>query len=181
MTRKEPNIHEGLAAIEQRIAKARRAERDAELAYRSGQAEIASADQVHLDAEAAKAAGQPSEIEAAAKALEQAKQEALPARELEIAKRAVELVQKERVAFLASNVEEFERYFAEQYGEARRKVEESEEAIVRADATWQETNRVHFSFRQALGLSTEDVPQTPPAVRDASRAISRARELKAAA
>jgi hypothetical protein len=181
MRKREPTIHEALAAIDQRIVQARQAGREAELAYRRGQEAIAQADQAHLDAQARMVAGQPSDVEAAAEALQQAKQEALPARELEIANRAVELANQERTAFLASHVAEFERHFSEQYGEARRKVEESEAAIVAADALWQETNRRHFSFRQVIGYPTDDIPQTPLALRDSSRASRQARESGAAA
>jgi hypothetical protein len=176
----EPNIHEELGAIDQRIVRARQAAREAELSYRSGQEAIAAADEGYLTAQAAKAAGQPSEVAEAAKALERAKSEALPMRDLEIVRRALELVEQERVAFLASHVAEFERDFTARYGETAREVEDAEEAIVRAYARWREVNQRHFQFRQSLRLRNDDIPQTPPALRDTSKAIRAAREARAA-
>jgi hypothetical protein len=118
----EPTIHEGLAAIDQRVVKAKQAAREAELDYRTGQEAIAKADQAHLDAQAAKVAGQPSDVEAAAQAVERTKAKVMSMRDLEIARRAVELAEQERTAFLAGHAADFERHFTEQYSEAARKV-----------------------------------------------------------
>jgi hypothetical protein len=180
-TRKPTDIHEGLAAIDRRVVKAKQAAREAELAYNRGQEAIVNADKAHLDAQAAKVAGQPSEVEEATKALERTKSEALPQRDLEIARRAVELAEQERVAFLASHETEFEHYFAARYGETAQKVQDAESTIVASFAAWQEANREHFAFRRAIGRANDDIPQTPPGLRDTHKALQLARESRTTA